>query len=78
MQKLQILFPEPQLNRLREIANEEDRPISELVRESVQILLSRYPEKSKSVSQKPPTFHAGSVKVEAKELRRAAYSDRGL
>ena len=35
MQKLQILFPEPVLRRLRELARKEDRPVSEIVRKAV-------------------------------------------
>ncbi len=76
MRKLQILFPEPQLNRLREIASKQDRPVSEIVRESVQIFLSRYPESGTTGVKKPPAFHLGSVKVSATKLRNLAYSDR--
>jgi len=76
MQKLQILFPEPQLSRLREIANKQDRPVSELIRESVQMLLSRYPDSGVSKTRKPPTYHGGPVKISAREFRKAAYSDR--
>jgi hypothetical protein len=33
MDKLQILFPEPQLLRLRRMARDQDRPVSETVAE---------------------------------------------
>ena len=42
MQKFQILFPEPQLNKLREIAKQEDCPVSELVHSAVEFWLSRH------------------------------------
>lgn len=36
MQKIQILFPEPQMRRLRDAAADEDRPISEVVRRATE------------------------------------------
>lgn len=35
MQKLQILFPDQQMDALRRLARIEDRPVSELVRRAV-------------------------------------------
>ncbi len=42
MEKLQILFLEPQLNKLREIAKREDRPVDELVRNAVRFWIHCY------------------------------------
>lgn len=74
MQKLQILFPEPQLKRLRQIAREQDRPVSEIVRESVNLLLNRYSDQLRT-GKSPPSFSAGQVKVNSDQLRRIAYSE---
>ncbi len=36
MQKIQILFPDPQMDALRRLSRIEDRPVSELVRRAVE------------------------------------------
>ena len=74
MEKLQILFPEPQLRRLRTLAQRQDRPVSELVRNAVEQWLER----SGSVDElrePPPTFRGGKVMMPASEFREAAYRD---
>ena len=70
MQKMQILFPEPQLARLRRIAAAEDRPVSELVRGAVDFWLSRYgkPE-ANAAGESPPTHGCGEILTPAAELR---------
>jgi metal-responsive CopG/Arc/MetJ family transcriptional regulator len=50
MQKMQILFPDPLMGKLRTVAAEEDRPVSELIRRAVEKFLEMKPEKS---SQRP-------------------------
>ena len=76
MEKLQILFPRPQLRRLRTIAQQEDRPVSELVRAAVDQWLERHGENVKVVREAPPTYSGGQVLRPANELREAAWSDR--
>ena len=39
MQKMQILFPDPLMGKLRAVAAEEDRPVSELIRRAVEKFL---------------------------------------
>ncbi|NDC53194.1 MAG: ribbon-helix-helix protein, CopG family [Planctomycetia bacterium] len=41
MQKLQVLFPDPVVERLRAMARQQDRPVSELVRRAVDRLLEQ-------------------------------------
>jgi hypothetical protein len=41
MEKMQILFPEPQLRRLRQLSRTEDRPVSELIRSAEDFWLTR-------------------------------------
>lgn len=77
MQKLQILFPEPQLNKLRGIAKQEDRPVSELVRSAVDFWLSRHGEDAAdNVSEAAPIYHCGDILVESDKFRDLANDDR--
>ena len=43
MKKLQVLFPEGTMRRLRETAEREDRPMSEIVRRATEDWLDRQP-----------------------------------
>jgi len=75
MEKLQILFPEPQLRRLRLAAQRQDRPVSELVRNAVQQWLDRGDQRLDGIREDPPTFAMGSTSIPASEMREAAYRD---
>lgn len=76
MEKIQILFPEPQMRRLRELARLEDRPISEVVRRAVEAWLERQPPERRSDTPTLPIFHGGSVRIPSDHLRDAAFADR--
>ena len=76
MEKVQILFPRPQLDRLRRIADARDRPVSELVRAAVDAWLERQGDPGPEVGEAPPVYHCGKIRVPAHRLRDAAYSDR--
>lgn len=76
MEKLQILFPEPQLRRLRAIAGSQDRPVSELVRAAVDLWLSRQGKPNDSAAEEPPRYHCGAMNAAPTEFREIAYSDR--
>lgn len=69
MQKIQILFPDPVMDRLRAVARQQDRPVSELVRRAVDRLLEQMPERPPKQPARFPTFHGGGVLVSAKELK---------
>ena len=77
MQKIQILFPEPQMRRLRDAAAVEDRPISEVVRRATESWLDR-----RATTRDPrgtvtvPTFHGGRIKTPAPALRALAWEER--
>lgn len=75
MEKLQILFPEPQLRRLRSLAKRQDRPVSELIRSAVDLWLSRTDPKLEEAAEAPPIFHGGPILTPASEMREAAYRD---
>jgi Arc/MetJ-type ribon-helix-helix transcriptional regulator len=75
MEKIQILFPEPQLRKLRVLAQKQDRPVSELVRSAVELWLSRTEPDEKETTGGPPVFHGGEILIPASEMREAAYRD---
>lgn len=69
MQKIQILFPDPVMERLRSVARQQDRPVSELVRRAVDRLLEQMPVTPPLRAARFPTFHGGGVKVAAADLK---------
>jgi len=69
MQKIQILFPDPVIERLRTAARLQDRPVSELVRRAVDRLLEQMPAKPPEKPAKFPTFRGGEVLVGADRLK---------
>ena len=69
MQKIQILFPDPVMERLRAVARQQDRPVSELVRRAVDRLLEQVPAVQPQQPARFPTFHGGGVLVEAGRLK---------
>ena len=74
MQKIQILFPDPVMSRLRSVSSLEDRPVSEIVRRAV----DRYLQQAPSPRQKLrsfPVFHGGGVLVSADRLKQEIYTD---
>ncbi len=77
MQKIQILFPNPLMGRVRAVAEEEDRPVSEIIRRAVERFLAMRPEKP---IQHPllPTFRGGKILVSADRLKEALYDDESL
>ena len=69
MQKIQILFPDPVMERLRAVARQQDRPVSELVRRAVDRLLEQVPALPPKQPARFPTFHGGGVLVDAGRLK---------
>lgn len=69
MQKIQILFPDPVMERLRAVARQQDRPVSELVRRAVDRLLEQVPTLPPKQPARFPTFHGGGVLVDADRLK---------
>ena len=69
MQKIQILFPDPIMERLRSVARQQDRPVSELVRRAVDRLLEQTPAHVPKQPARFPTFRGGGVLVEAGQLK---------
>lgn len=78
MQKLQILFPDPQMDALRRLARIEDRPVSELVRRAVDRDLEQRSALLRRTSDTTPgfpTFDGGRVLVAASRMKSLLYGD---
>lgn len=78
MQKLQILFPDPQMDALRRLARIEDRPVSELVRRAVDRDLeqrSALLNRTRGVPAVFPTFYGGRVLVPSSQMKSLLYGD---
>jgi hypothetical protein len=79
MKKIQILFPDPQMERLRRAARAEDRPISEIVRRATEEYLDKLPERTRAgEGRQIPTFNGGKTLVDAERFRELVYMDRTL
>jgi hypothetical protein len=77
MQKMQILFPNPMMAKLREVAHQEDKPVSELIRRAVERFLEMKPvNPGKKVEI--PTFSGGGILVSAGDLKQVIYEDDAL
>jgi hypothetical protein len=74
MQKIQILFPDPMMRKLRDFAQIEDRAVSEVVRRAVERLLQQSP-KPQGLPGKFPTFRGGGVLASADTLKQELYRD---
>ncbi len=63
--------------RVRAVAEEEDRPVSEIIRRSVERFLEMRPEKP---TRHPalPTFRGGKILVSADSMKEAIYDDESL
>ncbi len=77
MQKIQILFPDPQMDSLRKLAKIEDKPVSEIVRRAVEREIERRTGLLQRLSPVPvfPTFNGGTVLAEATDLKSVIYGD---
>lgn len=76
MEKMQILFPKPQLDRLRRLVDARDRPVRKLVRAAVDAWLERQAEPADEVREPAPVFHCGEIRIPPDQLRDAACDDR--
>ena len=75
MKKIQILYPEPQLEQLRRTARSMDRPVSDIVREAAAGRLRRWAPRGTEVPGTPPVFSLGDMKVDCADLREKSCSD---
>lgn len=79
MQRMQLLFPDDMMARLKEVAREEERPVSEVIRRSIEEFFMRYPKGGqRKVSVAQLAGHLGEIKVTATNLREALYEDERI
>lgn len=65
------------MERLREAARDEDRPISEIVRRATEEYLDKLPTKARGESITTiPTFEGGKIFVGPDQFRDLAHADR--
>jgi hypothetical protein len=77
MRKIQVLFPEPQLERLRKVARLEDRPISEIIRRATEEYLAKLPFAPRRQAEIViPVFHGGKTLISGEHFRDIAHADR--
>lgn len=72
MQKIQILFPDPLMARVRRLAERTDLPVSEIVRRATERWLDRMPESPRR-HMTVPSVDAGRCLVSAEEMRETLY-----
>ena len=72
MEKLQVLFPEQSIRRLREVAKAQDRPMSEIVRRATEDWLESRPSGA-SGDDLIPVFDLGLRITDPETLKELAY-----
>lgn len=77
MKKTQVLFPDPQMGRLRRAARFEDRPISEIIRRATEDYLQKMAiSPRQDAAAAIPVFDGGDTLVGPERFRDLAYADR--
>lgn len=69
MQKLQILFPEPLMQKMRMTAEREDISVSDLVRRATDHWLARFPTGHRDQRREMPVVDAGRCLVDAQQMK---------
>ena len=77
MQKLQLLFPDPLMRRLRAIAAMEGRPLSEMVCRAVERFVDQTPAAPVPISGpcKLPTFKGGRILADPRSMKQLLYAN---
>ena len=76
MQRMQLLFPDEMMARLKEVSREEERPVSEVIRRSIEEFFMRYPKgKKRKITLDQLAGHLGEIKVSAADLKDVIYGD---
>ena len=75
--KIQVLFPEPQMERLKIIARLADRPVSEIIRRATEDYLPKAPSASvQNAANAIPVFDGGETPVGPERFRELACTER--
>jgi len=79
MQRMQLLFPDEMIARLKEVSRQEERPVSEVIRRSIEEFFMRYPKgKKRKITLDQLAGHLGEIKVSAADLKDVIYGDDRL
>ena len=72
MQKIQVLFPDPMMQRVREAARREDVPVSEIIRKALTLWLDRQPNQEAPIKH-VPVINAGRCLLNADAMKEALH-----
>jgi len=72
MQKIQVLFPDPMMQRVREAARREDVPVSEIIRKALTLWLDRQPNQE-TPTKHVPVINAGRCLLNADAMKEALH-----
>jgi hypothetical protein len=73
---MQLLFPDEMMARLKEVSRQEERPVSEVIRRSIEEFFMRYPKgKKRKITLDQLAGHLGEIKVSAADLKDVIYGD---
>jgi len=76
MQRMQLLFPDEMIARLKEVSREEERPVSEVIRRSIEEFFMRYPKgKKRKITLDQLAGHLGEIKVSTAGLKDVIYGN---
>ena len=71
-----MLFPDEMIARLKEVSRAEERPVSEVIRRSIEEFFMRYPKgKQRKITVDHLAGHLREIKVSAANLREVIYED---
>jgi len=73
---MQLLFPDEMIARLKEVSREEERPVSEVIRRSIEEFFMRYPKgKKRKITLDQLAGHLGEIKVSTAGLKDVIYGN---
>ena len=70
---MQILFPDPMMRRIRELAEREDVSVSDFIRRAAWFWIDRYPEELPEKKLEIPIVDAGPCLLNSEEMKQALY-----
>ena len=72
MDKIQVLFPDPMMERMRDVAKQEDVPLSEIIRKGTALWLDRFP-RAEGVVKQVPVVDAGRCLLDTDAMKEALH-----
>lgn len=75
MQRMQLLFPDPMMERLKTLAREQERSVSEIVRRSIEEFLKRCPAEDSKMKVEEIAADLGKIRIKSDTMREVLYGD---